>query len=956
MARTDLVGREAELRALVRAVEEAFRGEGSAAVVAGDPGIGKTFLLSVLRARVEELGGLVLTGRASEFEERPLGPFVDALEAHLRSLDGDLLDELTAADRVELAALLPSLDVPATPDAPDATGGRRAGTPEQRVDGYAAIRSVLEVLSRRRPLVLVLDDLHWADRSSLELFGYLLRRPGRARVLLVGAYRPRQVDADLAADVARAVYDGTARYVEVQPLDAAQTAELMGVGDGDSVADLHRVTGGNPFYLLTLSGATTRLGGAADGLPPAISQAILAELDRSGPARGFAEAAAVVGDPFGLDLVGWVAEVDDESAYDLIDRLVRRGIVESGDVPRQFAFRHPLVRRAVYDALPPGRRLVLHERCAAGLAELGAPAPDLAGHLEHSARPGDLVAVDVLTEAAALTAGRAPETAVRWLRAALRLLPAAAGREPRLRLVRRLPPLLAALGRPEAALDAAVEALGLASDDESRVELALTCVAIEQGLGRYADAHARLVGTLEGLDGGELAVSVMIAMVMDAFYDRDAGAVGTWTSAAVAEAERLQRPVLSAAAHAAAAFAHALGGETATAQAHLGSALAVLPTLTEEDHVRRLDVLGGITGAELYLDRYDDCIEHAARGLAYARAAGDLWVMPTLGPAYGTALWVAGRVEDSVRHCDAMVEAARAARRPETTAWGLFNLAFAQAVAGRLDEALGHAQESLTLAESRADSVITTWAGAVLSFVECERGRPEAALETLYARCGGPGLDGIPGGWRTYLFDTAVRAHLALGDHASAEAAAARASARAEAVGLPFASALAHRAQAACAHAAGEHARAVEEALAAAADADRAGARVDAARARVLAGRARHALGDEGGAVVLWTEAAEVLDACGSVRFRDEAERELGRVGRRPHRRTTVGSGAAGLAALTAREREIADLVVDRLTNPEIARRTYLSTKTVESHLRNIFRKVGVASRTELARLVDAER
>jgi DNA-binding CsgD family transcriptional regulator len=87
------------------------------------------------------------------------------------------------------------------------------------------------------------------------------------------------------------------------------------------------------------------------------------------------------------------------------------------------------------------------------------------------------------------------------------------------------------------------------------------------------------------------------------------------------------------------------------------------------------------------------------------------------------------------------------------------------------------------------------------------------------------------------------------------------------------------------------------------------------------------------------TAAASFLDACGSLRLRDEAERELGRLGKRPYRRTSRGSAPGGLASLTAREREIADLVVDRLTNPEIAQRMFLSTKSVETHLRNTFRK-----------------
>ncbi|GAA5124642.1 hypothetical protein GCM10023339_46460 [Alloalcanivorax gelatiniphagus] len=949
MMRKDLVGRDAEFNALLRAVHEAFEGDGTAAVVAGDPGIGKTFLLGALRRRVEELGGRVLTGRGSEFEEMPLGVFVDALDAHLRTLEPDLLAELGQETLAELAAVFPALS---------GLGRPRVGsdtTAEHRVAGYLAIRTLLDLVAQDRPLVLVVDDLHWADRSSRELFGFLVRRPPQGRVLVIGSYRPLQVDDDLAADVARATYDGIARYVEVRPLNEAQVAELAGVEDRRTAVELHRATGGNPFYLLTLAGTNGTVGGLDDGLPPTIARTILGELDRSGGARAFAEVAAVVGDPFDLDLATWVADLEDEGAYDAIDQLAQRGIVESGDVPRHFAFRHPLVRQAIYGALRPGRRLVLHERCAAGLADRGAPAWEVAGHLEHAARPGDLNAVEVLTDAARQAAARAPANAVRWLRTARRLLPGTASTERHLELMRQLPVLLTALGDPEEALAATLEAIELARDDATRVDLILVCVSIEQGLGRYDDAHQRLVRTLDSLGGhGELALSVMVVMVFDAFFSRDHDGVRSWTAQAVAEAERLQRPVLVAAAHAGAALAHALAGATTTAEKHLESALRLMPQLTDDDHAERLDVLGGIVGAELYLDRYESCVKHAARGLAIGRATGQLWMAPTLSPSYGTALWVVGRLEESIQHCDTAVETTRAVRHPETTAWALFNLAFAQAMAGRLEDALANGRESLALAEQQSDSVIRSWAGAILAVIECESGRPAVALETLYRTCGGPELPGVPGGWRTFLFETAVRSHLALGDTEHAEESAAMAVAWADEVGLPYARSMAHRAVGACAEAAGDHARAVEEGLAAVAAADAAGARVDAARARTLAGRALAEMGDKERAVELLTEAAEVLDTCGSPRFRDEAERELGRLGRRPHRRTSPGSGVDGLASLTAREREIADLVVERLTNPEIAQRIFLSTKTVESHLRNIFRKLDVSSRTELARKVQS--
>ncbi len=950
MARGELVGRDDELSSLLRAAHEALEGQGTTAVVVGDAGIGKTFLLGVLRDRLEQLGARVLTGRASEFEALPLGVFIDALDDHLRTLPPDALGQLGPESLGELSGIFPSLTTTADQAQPAAPGA------DERVAGYIATRALLEHLARDRPLVLVLDDLHWADRSSVELFAFLMRRPLQSRVLLVGAYRAHQVDAGLAADVARATYDGLARYVEVSPLDREVSAELVGIEDPQQAAELHQATGGNPFYLLALARFGTPAGGATPGigLPPTIARTVAAELDRVGDARAFAEAAAVVGDPFDLDLAIATAEVSDEAGYRAIDLLAERRIIQAGEVPRHFAFRHPLVRQAIYDALPPGQRLVLHERCAEALAERGAPASELAHHVEHAARPGDTEAVALLAAAAAQAGSRAPDNAVRWLRTARRLQPRHATREEQLELVKPLPALLTALGEPAAAHAATVEALELAPADSTRVAFTLVCVALEQGLGRYEDAHHRLTRTLAEIGTeGEDAVTLMIAMVIDAFFVRDHDAIRSWTRQAVAEAERLQLPVLAAAANAGSALAHALAGTTEIAEAHLEAALAALPLMTEEDHARRLDVLGGITGAELYLDRYEACVEHGARGIAIGRATGRTWTAPTLHPSYGTALWVLGRVEESIQHFEVSVDFTRAARHPETIAWALFNLAFAQAMAGRIDEALASGRESLALAEQQQDSVIKTWAGGVVGYSEYEAGNPQAALDVLYKTCGGQDLSNVPGGWRNHMFDVAVKCLLALGRVEEAEASAEQARAWAEFVRLPYARSMAHRATAHCLLTRGDLARAAEEALLAAELADSCAARIDAARNRTLAGQALVAIGDTERAVELLTAAAAVLDQCGSHRYRDEAERELGRLGKRPHRRTTPGSAPDGLAALTAREREIADLAAQRLTNPEIAQRMFLSTKTVETHLRNVFRKLGVSNRAGLMRVID---
>ena len=150
-------------------------------------------------------------------------------------------------------------------------------------------------------------------------------------------------------------------------------------------------------------------------------------------------------------------------------------------------------------------------------------------------------------------------------------------------------------------------------------------------------------------------------------------------------------------------------------------------------------------------------------------------------------------------------------------------------------------------------------------------------------------------------------------------------------------------------------AAAAEHALAAAAAADEVGVPVEGALSRVLAGQALAAAGDPARAIAEHERAAETFDAVGAVRHRDAAERELRRLGhRRLHRRTQPGSADTGVESLTERELQIARLIVDRKTNPQIAAELYLSEKTVETHVRNLFIKLDVSSRVEVARVVES--
>ena len=218
---------------------------------------------------------------------------------------------------------------------------------------------------------------------------------------------------------------------------------------------------------------------------------------------------------------------------------------------------------------------------------------------------------------------------------------------------------------------------------------------------------------------------------------------------------------------------------------------------------------------------------------------------------------------------------------------------------------------------------------------------------------GGPSLTRQPLVSRTPSFQTLTRCYLSVGRTADAERAAAAAAACAEQIGLPLARAYSDIAAAHVALAAGEASRAAELALDAVAIFDSLSDVFSATTARVLAGRALAQGGRQEDAVRELERAAAAFESWGAIRYRDEVERELRKLGRRIYRRTKPGVGDDGIASLTKRELEVATLVSDGKSNPEIAAALFLSQKTVESHIRNIFRKLDVSSRLHVARAFD---
>ena len=949
------MGRDREVKLLGQLLEKARAGAPQFVYISGEPGIGKTSLMASLLRMAGEAGFLTLSGSAAEFErELPFGVVVDALDEYLASLEPLAFHRLAADDQGELAGVFPALR--------SLSHGSSPATAAERFRAHHAVRELIERLAATQPVALVFDDIQWADGASIELAAHLLRRPPRARVLVAATYRTGQADrALLAALDATALEDGIAR-VELGPLTRSEADTLV---EGTSPTErerLYAAAEGNPFYLLELARAgraTARQPpDPGAGVPAAVAAAIVRELDGVSPgARGLANAAAVAGDPFELDLAVAIAGLATADALGALDELMDCDLVRQGEAPRRFRFRHPLVRNAVYESCPVGLRLAAHGRAAAVQASRGELAAVRAHHVEQSAAHGDLTATAVLVEAAQTIAERAPESAARWYAAALRLLPSDAVPGRRIELLTALARAQAATGRFEDGRSSLLEAIAIAGDRDADGRLAAACAGMEQLLGRHEEAHRRLASALERVpnpasaDGFEL----MLALAGGAFFRSDFDAMHTEGARAMDAAKALGDELSMVAAGAMLAMAGAFGGKIPAGLAHRREAARTIDALADDRLASRLDAVTFLATAEVYLDLYEEAVAHGRRGLAVARAAGQGDFFPALVPVVGVGLWALGRLTDAAQAFDTVIEAARLSGNAQALGWSLLNRSMVARVHGDLNAALSLAEESAQVtAHMDRTSLVTAHVSVALAHALGETGDPERAIDVAIGGAGGEDLVLIPGGWRASYFELLTRCWLARDRLAEAEAAAARAEAVAADVGLQHATSMACRARAAIALHAGDAGLATDRALVAAAAAEEVGASVDAALCHALAGRALAAAGDTDRAKNHLERAAAELDRCGAQRYRDAAEHEWRKLGGHPPTRARAkGSGADGLGTLSPREREVARLVVDRRTNAEIAAELFLSVKTVESHMRNIFRKLDVSSRVQLAREVE---
>jgi DNA-binding NarL/FixJ family response regulator len=905
--RPHLVGRERECLALDRLLDRLDQGA-RVVEITGDPGIGKTRLLAELAGRAAGRGLPVLAGRVSESAAPPpLGILLDALGDHW---GGRLQD--------------------------GAAGGQRA---------FEAVRALLASLAEPG-MVLLLDDLHRADEASLDVLSRLLRRPPRAPVLIALAHRDRQSPRRLLAVLAAAAADRPVERLPLGPLGPEAAEVLLGSGGTRSWRRaLHRRSGGNPFYLDAL----------ARDLPADARSALLAELEPLSPAARLAiESAAVAGDPVDPALAADVAGVAEPDLLAAVDELVDRDLLRPAAGARPFAFRHEVLRRAVYDGARPGWRLAAHARAAAALERHGADPVARARHVEHTARSGDEAAAALLAEAARTVRASDPATAARWLGRALQLLPDEdRTRAPRLTLLLGRARALGVAGHPRESRDTLHEALRLMSAEPAgrRTRAVAFCALMDRLLGRRAEAHALLLdelGRLPDQDAPE-AVTLRLELACGDLMRGDVAACVGWATAALGGARRHGARPTEAMVLGVLAMAGCVTGDVEAAAAWLEEATALLDGLLDGELAGRLDAAIWVGWCELYLERAEAALRHLDRAQAVARATGQELGLPHLLAGRVLALRAAGRLAEAAECADDAVDLAVRSGSDEQHAGALAMRCWVATWTGDLETALTAGAEAAEKAPETASGWWAAAAARMLAEARLATGDVAGCL-ALVDRAGGPSLP-IADAWsRIGWYELLTRAELARGNAAAAAVWADRAQAAAANLGLEGRRGLALLARAQV-EAAREPGAGLDAARAAAGSLTVAGMVLDSARARLVAAGELAARGDVPDATAELRTARLIADACGARALARQALSERRRLAARaPRSRET--RRRAGLQALTDRERQVGALVSEGLSNREIATRLHVTDKTVEMHVSNVLAKLSVASRAAAAGLI----
>ena len=935
----DLLEREAELAAL-DALLAAARTGGKLLAIEGPAGIGKTRLLAETRERAQASGMLVLAARGSELEH-------DFSYGVVRQLFEPLLASVPREERDNLFADAAGLASPIF----DPT---RLGAEQDEDSSLAMLHGLFWLtanLTARRPALLAIDDLHWCDPSSLRWLAYLLARLEGLSLLVVVGLRPSEPGAADVVHLGRITTDSLATVLRPGALSEEATGELMRHAFAAAVepafrSALHEASGGNPLLARELANAV-----AAEGLDPtaanasrlrdlggqAVSRAVSLRLSHlSAGARKLAEAVAILGDDAELRHAAALAGLDEATASDAAADLGRIEVLHRR-VP--LAFVHPVVRAAVYAEVPAVEKDRGHNEAARLLAESGAEPEPIAAQLLLTAPTGDAWVVRMLRDAARYAGARgALEGAVAYLRRALEE-----------RSDEETAAVLHELGRTEARMAGAeapehlAAARAATSDIRARARITLDLGGALFSAGLAREAVEVLHHAIEELAGREPELGTQLdnLLIGIARFEPDLYPLA---------AERLERLR---------AVAAQLGPGDEVALANLASDSARAGTERAEavDFAER-----ALADGMLMREHFDPAFLYAVQ-----------------------ALECADRLDAAFRHCSEAMEAARKRGLVTQFCFASCSRSLVAFRRGSLADAVADAELCLGVIDSHRLEVARPHAVGFLAHALIERGEVERArqlLESLAAPENGPAstmftlrgarsrmrqadgdhagaLDDLLAlgalaeqldvrnpaiaGWRSQ----AALALLGLGRSDEARRYAADGLALARQWGAPRT--LGRSLVVAGLAESGEDGLAfLREAVAVLEPSE---ARLELARALVELGAALRRANQRSESREPLRRGLELATVCGAVPLAELAETELLATGARPRR-----IALSGVESLTPSERRVAQMAAEGSTNRRIAQDLFVTTKTVEVHLSSVYRKLDIASRSQLSKALTVER
>jgi DNA-binding CsgD family transcriptional regulator/tetratricopeptide (TPR) repeat protein len=928
-----LVGRDDELAMLAGLMTEAAAGRGSSVLIEGEPGIGKSSLVRTALAGAGDAGCQVFWGAGDELGQAlPLLPLLDGLRVR----------EPSASSRRNSIVRLLRGEVSA-----DRGADVSASLAEQLLALVAEECAV-------QPTILVVDDLQWADQATVSLLGRLARSAGQSSLLVVGTMRPVPQREDLLA-LRRAV--GDAARVRLAGLTEAAVAELVtalvGGEPDDRLLRLAAGASGNPLYLTELvaalarSSAVTVTGAGSAELtngsaPRSLSAAIADRLGFvSGPVREVLRAAALLGVDFAVPDLAIVLRRSVTDLIPVVDEARAGGVLAESGSGYGLAFRHPLIRAALYDEMPVPLRAAWHREAARALAEAGAPADRVARQLLRAVggsggptEPMDDWVLGWLADTAEPLVRQAPQVAAELLRRAV--ASSLAGSAQHDRLVGRLADALYRIGDAAEAEQVASRALAHAVEPDLVVDLHWTLAQCRMRVGRFEESLAALHRALDspGISARHRARLLVLAA-------RTHSNLGEHEKAGQVAATALEVASEAGDNWAMGWALHVLTIVTSM-QTQMADALPLFDralTVTEGDPVLTdlrllLQINKAVTLGDL--DRHEEAIAAARQARHLADQVGTVIRLVQAHCALAQLFFDTGRWPDAMAEAEALRDELK---EPMAACCDLGIAAVICFHRGEIAAARRYLAAAVPQAERIGNRVIGPLALARSLDREQAGDLPEA-LAVLTAGFTGniEELDEIE-----ELLADAVRLATNVGDLGTAWALAGQAAALAADSAIPHRQANALYCRSLLDHDGAGLLAAAERYCAAGWPLLRAKALEAAAGEFVHAGDRDQARAAFIGAVEIYTSLAAGADVARlQARFRAHGIR---RGPRAKHRQAR-----SGWDSLTPAETKIAELVEGGLSNPEIAAKLLLSRRTVATHVSHILKKLDVHSRIDIAR------